>query len=58
MGGFIGLFECDEIFQVYTLNNQMSEVTNNIETLNFGVKNLGESFDNKLEILRNGSTFH
>ena len=36
----------------------MSEVTNNIETLNFGVKNLGESFDNKLEILRNGSTFH
>ena len=40
--------------QVYTLNNQMTEMTTTTETLTNNIKNLQENFDSKLEILRNG----
>ena len=42
------------IEQVYTLNNQMTEMTTTTETLTNNVKNLQENFDSKLEILRDG----
>ena len=43
--------------QVYTLNNQMTEMTTTTETLTNNIKNLQENFDSKLEILRNGWKF-
>ena len=46
------------IDQVYTLNNQMTEMTTTTETLTNNIKNLQENFDSKLEILRNGWKFN
>ena len=45
------------IEQVYTLNTQMAEMTTTTDTLTNNMKNLQETFDSKLEILRNGWKF-
>lgn len=46
------------IEQVYTLNTQMAEMTTTTDTLTNNMKNLQETFDSKLEILRNGWKFN